>query len=291
MSGESTYNRPELKEHLIHSRRVGEVFKIKVLQPFRRSTENERFPVLYASDGDEFFGGYADLASCLQIRGEAQRFILVGIGYQNSHAAQILRLRDFHLHATRHHYLPDIEQLASSSIVSGVPNLSNITQTTDAVDFLDFISEELMPFVGAHYPALTGDSGYCGYSAGGGFGLYTLFTRPETFGRYILGSPTTSHNGTHFGISLAESFYRSGRTMSAKVFTSVGDLEEFDRGLGKFDLVTGLLLLVKHLRKIPIPGLDLTVRTFPNETHASAWALAFAHGIRDLYPSDGPPPF
>jgi predicted alpha/beta superfamily hydrolase len=288
MMTQGIYQRPALHEHLIRSNRVDEVFKIKVLLPFRCA--GDQFPVIYASDADEFFGGYADLASCLQLRGECQRFILVGIGYQNTPAAQVLRLRDFHSHSTRQLYVADLKQLASSSVVAGVPHIESITQTTDASDFLSFLSDELMSFVAERYP-ISGDHGYCGYSAGGGFGLHTLFTRPETFDRYILGSPTTSHNGVHFAIALAEAFRRSAQTMRTKVFASVGNLEEFDRGLGKFDLVTGLYLFAKHLKKSPIPGLDLTVRTFPNETHASAWALAFSHGVRALYPSTETPPF
>jgi predicted alpha/beta superfamily hydrolase len=109
----------------------------------------------------------------------------------------------------------------------------------DATEFLQFIRDELIPFIDALYPVLPNDNSYSGYSAGGGFGLYTLFTRPDTFRRYILGSPTSSVRGFEFGVELARTFIQSGRVMSAKVFLSVGELEEFERGLDHFGFVTG----------------------------------------------------
>jgi len=41
--------------------------------------------------------------------------------------------------------------------------------------------------------------------------------------------------------------------------------------------------MAKHLRKLAIPGLDLTLETFPRETHATAWTLAFAHGVKAVF--------
>src|SRR6202043_2687869 len=158
-------------------------------------------------------------------------------------------------HSIRAHFRAEIEQMADSPFVAGVDDLKVITHTTDAREFLQCIREELMPFISAHYPALPDDNNYSGYSAGGTFGLYTLFTQPDTFRRYSLGSPATSYKGHHFGIDLVKAFNKSGKTMDAKVFVSVGELEEFKRGCGQFDLVSGYYLLAKLLKSSPIPGL------------------------------------
>lgn len=248
----------------------------------RRSDDSERFPVLYATDSDGFFGAFADLANILQAHGETRRFILVAIGYENAHAAGLLRMRDLFTHANRAHFQAVIEQLAASPLVGGLDDVKSITETTDASDFLQFILRELVPFVADRYPALPDDNSYFGYSAGGTFGLYTLFTEPRAFRRYILGSPATSYEGHHFATELARAFIGSGRVMDATVFMSVGELEEPGNAMGQFDLVTGYYLLAKFLQRAAIPGLDLRLRLFPGETHATAWTPAFSHGLKML---------
>jgi len=75
------YKAREITEHLIESRFVASVFKVKVVTPLRLADESERFPVVYATDSDEFFGGLSTLAYELQLLAETPRFILVAIGY------------------------------------------------------------------------------------------------------------------------------------------------------------------------------------------------------------------
>lgn len=279
-SGEVRFKSCEIQEHLIRSTIVAETFRVRVWQPVRRSDNSEKFPVLYATDGDEFFDGLATLANELQLAGETPRFILVGIGYENVRAADLLRMRDLLTHAIRERYHELIAHLAHSPLISGVDDLTLITQTTDATDFLRFIREELMPFINGHYPVRDDDNNYFGYSAGGTFGLSTLFTRSETFRRYILGSPATSTKGENFAIQQGKAFLQSGQTMRTSVFVSVGELEEFQ---GPFELTTGYYALARFLKVSNIPGLSLTVRLFREETHATAWTLAFSHGLRALF--------
>jgi predicted alpha/beta superfamily hydrolase len=280
---EASHGLFELREHSISSKAVAEVFKIRVLKPI--SDGGERFPVLYATDSDELFGGLATLANGLQGSGETAPFILVGIGYERSRLADLLRLRDLLTHSIRVRVYSVVQSMANSLTDDDADDGRAVTDTTDAREFLEFLREDLVPFINQHYPTLPGSSSYFGYSAGATFGLYTLFTHPETFGRYILGSPSTSFDNHHFGIELARDFIASGRTLAAEVFMSVGELEEFRPGAEKFDLVTGFYRMVKYLRSTSIPGLTLTARVFPDETHATAWSPAFSHGLRTLFPA------
>ena len=279
----ASYGLFEFTEHLIRSNVVAEVFNIKVLKPINDS--GERFPVLYATDSDELFGGLATLANGLQGSGDTTSFILVGIGYERSRLADLLRMRDLLTHSIRARVHSVVQSLADSLTGDALDEVHAATHTTDAREFLEFIREELVPFVNEHYPTLPDHSGYFGYSAGATFGLYTLFTKPETFSRYVLGSPSTSFDNHHFGIELARDFIASGRTLKAEVFMSVGELEEFRPGGEKFDLVTGFYRMVKCLRSTSIPGLTLTGRVFPDETHATAWSPSFSHGLRTLFPA------
>jgi uncharacterized protein len=273
----------DIDDFLIESKSIDQTFRIQVFQPSSCRPSKELLPVLYATDGDLFFHGLASMANMMQLLGEAPPFILVGIGYQDARASELLRWRDFPTHEIRWRFVSMLERLLRSEYVSGIDSLDQIVKTTDARQFLDFIQVELMPLIRNRYPVRPYDNSYCGYSAGGSFGLYTLFNQPECFGRYILGSPATSCDGQNFGIELANSFVRSGRTMSNRVYISVGELEEFKQGHEDLDLVVGYYRLVKFLRRAEIPGLDLITQVFPGETHATAWMWAFSHGVRQLF--------
>lgn len=277
----------EIQHHVIESKLIPQRFTIKVSLPIRRADNSERFPVLYTTDSDEFFGGLSTLTSELQLVGESARFILVGIGYDNPHDADLLRMRDLFPGEIRAHFNRVIEQLAQSPLSTGNHSVEAITKASGAHEFLRFIREELMPFIEARFPVAPNDNNYYGYSAGGTFGLYALFTRPDTFKRYILGSPATSYNGHHFGIELAQAFIETRRALQAQVYMTAGELEEF---YGRFDLVSGYYLMAKFLKEAAIPGLDLKVRLFPEQTHATSWALAFSYGMKALFgPADSTP--
>jgi uncharacterized protein len=285
---EVLYRVPAVEEHIIQASLIEQKFKMRVLRPICRSDNSERFPVLYITDGDEFFDGLANIARVLQLMGETPRFILVGIGYEDAIAAELLRMRDLFTHATRENFRTVIEQLAASPLRTGLDDLRGITKTTDSNEFLCFIREELMPYIEARYPVLPCDNSFSGYSAGGTFGLFTLFTKPDTFKRYIIGSPATSYDGQHFGIELAKAVIDAHQPLDAMVFMSVGELEEF---YGKFDLTSGYYLMAKLLRNAKIPGLDLRLRVFLGETHATAWGPAFTHGVKMLFGPAGRVPW
>ena len=270
-------------EHLLESCTIGQTFRIKVMQPIRRVDGSERFPVVYATDADDFFDALAGLSATLQVLGELPRFVLVGIGYLDRDKAQLLRLRDLHSHRTRAYFEGEIRRVQDFAIYRGLVSFETITQTTDAKDFLSFIRECLIPLVATNYPVIRKDSFYWGHSTGAGFGLYTLFSEPDTFRHYVLGSPTTSYDGKNFALDMVKDFQILKRPISASVFMSVGELEETGRALDRFDLVTGLYGLNKYLAQAKIPGLNVTFRVFPGETHGSSWTLSFVQGLRAAF--------
>lgn len=280
----------ELQSHSIASRFVDQTYRIRILVPMRRADESERFPVVYATDGDDLFEALAAFSKSLQLHGETPRFILVGIGYEPAGAAAVLRWRDFATPEIRARFEQELRAVAETPLVAGPANFETVMRTTGAREFLRFVREELMPYVNERYPTVPEETCYSGYSVGGTFGLITLFTQPESFRRYILGSPATSYAGEQFVVPLAKAFVESGAGLTAKVHLSVGELEEFKRGLAQFDLVSGYTILAKYLTLARIPGLDLTLRLFPNETHASAWGPAFSQGLCAVFgPADQVP--
>lgn len=277
------FRRSEIHRAVLESKFVGERFTVKVATPISRADGSERFPVVYALDSDYFFGGLSDLATMLQGYGETPRFVLVGIGYENSAAAAVLRMRDLFPRCAQNILGSYIRQVAQSEFVTGLDDLRRVTQATDAEHFLHFIRDELMPWVQEHYSVVPNDNTFWGYSAGGTFGLFALFSAPETFRRYVLGSPGVSYKNENFVLELAEQFRKSGKTLDARVFISVGELEDRHPAAANFELVAGYVQVTNFLRRAAIPGLDLTSRIFPAETHATAWTSSFSHGLKSVF--------
>lgn len=273
----------DVQEHRLESKFVDQTFRISVWHP-PKAAEFEQLPVLYATDGDFFFGGCTDLARSLQAAQECASFILVAIGYGSPRAAALLRARDLYTHEVRRYFHKALQAYAASQKSSVGVELETVTHTTDSSEFLRFIQRELVPFINERYRVVPNDAAYFGYSAGGGFGLRTLCSEPATFKRYLLGSPATSYGAHHYALEWIEAARRVGLAMDAKLFASVGDLEEMDDGLENCNMVSGFHRLVAELALHPLPGLTLTWRAFPGETHASAWSQAFSHGVRALFP-------
>jgi uncharacterized protein len=282
------YFRP-VQTHLIRSKYVKQTFKVQVMDPARKRGERVRFPVVYATDGNLAFDALKGISYSIQ-RSAAPRFILVGIGYPGDSplAGELLRARDLTFPG---HPYGRIEHLPIEDVARVEEGSKDFF---GAEDFQRFISEELIPFIDGRYDTLAGDRTYYGHSGGGGFGLYTLFTRPELFKNYIISSPNVVFNGEapggerydnyDFLLRDARKFVESGKRLPAiRLYMSVGTAEEFEPGLDRWQLTSGFYRMAAILNGPAVPGLDLMTETLEGETHLTVWPLAFIHGVQAVY--------
>ncbi len=271
-----------LSEHVIRSQHVAQMYRIRVLQPTGVAS-GTRLPVLYATDGDELFDALATLSAAMQRSLETTPFILVGIGYENNELAELLRLRDLLTRDIRTVLAPVIDEVARELGPASSESLTPVRETTDARDFMSFIRSELIPMINCTYATQPEAAAYFGYSAGGTFGLYGLYCEPEVFSGYILGSPATSYRGHHYGIELAGRAATLVDASHSRLFLSVGELEESGKAREPYELVTGFHRLVQYLQERKRFASAPSFRVFPEQTHATAWALAFIHGVKMLF--------
>jgi predicted alpha/beta superfamily hydrolase len=174
---------PRAEVHHLQSHHVGSSFDIRVLLPPTIPGEQTRFPVVYVTDATGEMV-VSDTAMRLLLF-DTPRFIVVGIGYPDAESYfQTMALRQRDLTPSESSYTP-----GGASFAGRV-----MPQKTSggAPRFLDFIRDELIPFIDSKYPTIPGDRTYAGHSFGGLFGSYTLFTHPDTFRRYVIGSPSLS---------------------------------------------------------------------------------------------------
>jgi predicted alpha/beta superfamily hydrolase len=271
---------PPLAVHRLISKQVGDSFEIRVLLPPLISGETTRFPVVYMTDVHAGFPVDADMLRMLMMY-DVPRFIAVGIGYPAAGSIMqglAIRARDLTQVEVK------AEQAGGDLPFAGM--VKPAVRTGGAPKFLGFIRDELMPFIDARYPTNPNDRAYWGDSLGGLFGCYVLFTRPDTFNRYIIGSPSIWWGGEEM-IKRAEGFLASASDLRASVFMGVGGLEELGPG-ASFRMVTNLLRLETMLRAKKYPGLQLTTRIFPDESHTTVVGMNLVRGLVSVFGPAGP---
>lgn len=281
---------PPVETHLLESRHVPQTFKIEVMQPARRRGDSTRYPVIYATDGNMAFDVLKGISQSMQMSAQdSPPFILVGISYpaESPFAGLLLRARDL--------TFPNYPRLGTRPPpIEGVLQAQGTKDFYGAEEFRAFIERELVPFIDTTYASVPGDRTYFGHSAGGGFGLFTLFTRPELFKRYIVSSPGLIYHGVSpagiryeeydFLLRYARDFMSTGRQLDAtKLYMSVGTEEEFEPGLEQWRIASSFRRMVALLNAQPIAGLELTAEELSGETHGSVWPIAFMHGVRAVF--------
>jgi hypothetical protein len=207
---------------------------------------------------------------------EIPRLIIVGIGYDTDDATEWGRYRERDL-------------LPTDASATDAARRQAFTRTGirrgQAASFLRFIREELKPFVNASYRTDSEGSTYVGNSYGGLFGLYVLFHHPDTFNRYVIGSPAIHHDD-RVALAYEKAYAEDHDDLPARVFMAVGAREELDNHLidPSFQFVTNVKALAQRLENRGYPGLHLTSQVLEGETHFSAIPTTFSRGLRAVFP-------
>jgi predicted alpha/beta superfamily hydrolase len=240
----SDYSLYNTKAEFVYSEIVADSFFILISVPDKYYTSEERYPVLYVLDGDIAYGMAASISRYLQIGDNIPQLIVVGIGYGSlSRKAVGNRLRD---------YRPE--------------------QSGGAENFLKFLNDELIPYIDENYRTVPGDRTLNGYSLGGLFGLYTLFTRPESFSNYIIGSPNLSWDD-YVIFQYEENSPEKIGDKQLNIFISVGQGESEERYFNPVDS------LVTNIQQHNYPGVYMETQVFNGSTHLMGPPESLTHGL------------
>lgn len=235
-------------EQTIYSESVNDTFRILVSLPDNYSLSEQKYPVLYVLDGDIAFGMAASIARYLQIGDNIPELIIVGIGYGSiDKSAGEKRKRD---------YRP--------------------TSANGAENFLSFLEEELIPLIDSNYRTVPGDRTINGYSVGGLFALYSLFTKPEIFSRYILGSPSLSWDEYSI-FKYEENSPDKILDKKINIFISVGSEEPDEKYFNPIDN------LVTQMQERKYSGVKLEAKVFDGSTHLAGPPESLTHGLLSVF--------
>lgn len=147
----------------------------------------------------------------------------------------------------------------------------NFNLKSNAGKYFEFIQDEVIPFIEQHYRT-NSYKVFAGYSAGGGFVIYTFLQNPELFKAYIAGSPGPINQVIDFAntseIDLKTEDYRF-------LYSSVGTYEDTD--------TLGFRALEKILKENAEKQHSYHFKINPGENHMSNIAVNFQNGFLKLY--------
>lgn len=162
----------------LRSELTGRAYRICIAEPMGPPPEGG-YPVLYSLDANATFGS---LAESIRMQSRTPRGIppavVVGIGFDS----------DSPIASEERFY--NYTEYADSRELPARPGGMEWPETGGVAHFLEFIETQLKPRIEEHYPIDRSRQSLFGHSLGGYFALYTLFTRPEAFQRYVAASPS-----------------------------------------------------------------------------------------------------
>ncbi|MDQ1382981.1 MAG: hypothetical protein QOG65_360 [Actinomycetota bacterium] len=267
--------------HYLRSAHVDDEFKIFV--GHCGGSDAQPPVVLYVSDANGMFATAVDMVRFMHLSAHLPPILVIGIGYRMGGIAdtKVVRTRDFTPTVDRAFakYFP------SQSMMGG------------ASQFLAFIRDELQPWVTTRY-RVADDATYFGHSLGGLFGTYVMLTKPHTFRRYAIGSPSLWwHRDMMFDYEAR--YAETHDDLPVRAFFAVGAFEDHDgrqreasrlsaeeraaAALRYIDMVADTERMVDLLRRRKYPHLEIESAVLGDEFHITVPQLNLSRALRHLF--------
>lgn len=201
---------------------IGGDYTVYVHTPPGYDTSKVSYPVLYLTDGDWDENIAVNSFNMLRQDYITTEAVIVGIGY-----GERVNQRDRDLEPAK-----------------GAPA------------FLSFIETAVIPFIESKYK-VTRERALSGYSYGGLFAAYALFSRPGLFSTICIGAPASSADLVPF----AQQYFTTHKTLKTRLFLSVGAYEH---------QVTENLAQFKAYLLKQDPGQEVALELVPGAGHGAA---------------------
>ena len=230
----------------------------------------ERWPTVYLTDGNWYFGMVADMVRNMGWFGNTTDAIVVGIGYPEDQDPQEALCYSIE----RRYY--DLSPVRDEGVEKWIGDiLKRSVQTGGASSFLNFIKQELIPVIEKDFHADPEKRILVGHSLGGTFTAFALFEEPDLFNTYIIGSPSLAC-GDRFIFKREELFAKQHKKLAAQVHLWIGELEETHEDTGLSDMIRFGAILDNRKYK----GLKLVKQIFPDLSHNEVIAPGFLAGLK-----------
>ena len=264
---------PNSELRFLWSEILGQELEIYVkLPPTYNDNPGKTYMVWYFTDANRSFPLIANILDLYDaVRVMEPELIVIAVGYE------IRDMADWAAWRTRD-LTPTIVFSVDSSqtrMFSDLTGRQVDVTSGGAGAFLDVLEKEVIPFCESTYRVSPVNRGLGGYSYGGLFTLYVLFTRPELFNIYYAGSPSIGWDkGALFK---SEGDYALSHTdLKARLFMSAGEKEGAQ-------MTGNIEKMVELLKSHNYPSLTVETCFFPGETHQSCYPASVMRALRVLY--------
>jgi predicted alpha/beta superfamily hydrolase len=260
---------PDSEVRTLFSKILNQEMNIFIKLPvlYRRNSD-KKYPCWYVTDANRAFPMIANIGNIFEVPDPGKgEMIIVGIGYKIRDMADWAAFRTRDLTPTND---PEVDGYFNKLLNQTTGRQFDI-RSGGADKLLAFITTELIPFVESNYRVSLTDRYLGGYSYGGLFTLYTLFSKPDLFIKYFAGSPSIDYNNG-FLFDLENSFAASHKDIKAKLWMTAGGAEDSIT-------IANVKSMTNILRSRNYPGFSVESFIFPEETHLSSMAASLMRGF------------
>ena len=234
------------------SKRVYPVF-IQLPKSYKNKPD-KTYPVIYLTDAPYTFPIVAGATRFPMNSVKMQQAIIVAIGYEKGSIGSASRIRD---------YTPTFAKDWKK-------------QTGNAQDHIQFIKNTVFPYIEQNYRASHTHKTYIGNSLGGLLGATILFTEPDLFSHYIIGSPSV-----WFDSNAVLALQVNKPKVPIKVYISVG-AKETPAFEGQ-NMVEGTKQLVQKINALNSDNIQLKSVVIEGASHATAFPTTAIQGLDWIY--------
>jgi len=248
----------------------GRAYEVFVSLPASYEKEPQRrYPTLYVTDADYSFPILRQIARRVNLDGPViEEFILVGLSYAKGEDGAASRSRD---------YTPvPCDPPSSCARVHGGGGA-----------YQAYLKAEVLPFIEGRFRADPGARVLLGHSYGGLLGAQILFSDPQMFQTYVLGSPSFWF-GQRRIMTMEADYAQSHTDLPAEVFMYIGAFETpgpTSRHASRFDMVGDLQAMEQVLKSRRYPSLSLATTVLDDEDHLTVAPAGFTRALLAVLPA------
>jgi predicted alpha/beta superfamily hydrolase len=229
----------------------GQEYDLQIMLPSGYETSNKKYPVVYLMDSQWDFSLVNALYGEQYFDGFVPAMIIVGVTWGGTNPnPDSLRARD---------YTPTKEARAP--------------QSGGAANFLAALKKEIIPFVESNYKADNSDRILMGCSLGGLFTLYSMFTEPGLFQRYVATTPAIGWDNEVI-YQYEKAYFEKKSTAPARLFITMGEVERELPAYTKF---------INHLNSRKYTSIQLKSRVLENTGHSGNKGEGYARGLQYVF--------
>lgn len=263
----TTFTRPGILSYNYHSDTLGRGFVIDVLlPPTFNPAQSDKYPVIYMTDGFLHFpmvGPNLLMEQALYEEGlgKIAPAILVGISYPFDNSDSSLRFTD---------------------LTPTAADFNGVMLGGGADRFAEFIETELKPFINTSFHGDPNNETFMGHSLGGLFGLHVMFNHPESYQRFVIGSPSIWWDDKQIKESEAN-YAAQNDDLNAKLYLFIGSEENCRNVTNEVCGVKDLKKMYQKLKSRHYPNLKIEREILKNENHGTVVSPGYDKGLRKVF--------